>query len=263
MLAHAPSPPRSVPVAPRRLAARLAPRARLRGAAALGIAALVGLVGCGEPGVRALPDAPPDPDAPPADAGPDAAPCADATLFTGGTAHAAQGWQVYQQGAASLGFSDPQTTFLRTATQGATSGQLLLARPGTLVAGKPFVLEVVLRVVSVSPHNQFDAAAAILVGLTPPFGTPTERAQMIYLDPRSVGWADDSQSAIVDNLDGAFHTYRLAVSATGAAQLSRDGAPLLSRTRLEVTGAIAIGDQTNDPGLDAELQIRSVALRCP
>ena len=85
---------------------------------------------------------------------------------------------------------------------------------------------------------------------------------MIYIDSDKIGWADDTQSAAVNALDGNFHTYRLAVDAAGNATVSRDGTALLSRTGYTTNGNLAFGDQTNDANVDSTMQIQSVTLLC-
>lgn len=151
-----------------------------------------------------------------ADASPPAdAPAADAAtcptqLLTGGTDVAAQGWSVVMQAPATL-TNGPDFVKLQTSTDpGAkVSGQLLLTYPGAVEIGKPFKIQVVMLVETVSPHNQFDAAAAILGSFTPAAGTTAERDQMIYLDSAKIGWADDNPNTapfafmVTDN---AYHT---------------------------------------------------------
>lgn len=209
---------------------------------------------------------------PAADAAADA-PAGDAAtcptmLLTGGTDVAAQGWSVVMQPPATLS-NGPDYVELRTTTStGAkVSGQLLLTYPGAIEIGKPFKIQVVMLVEAVNPHNQFDAAAAILGSFTAQtgFGTTAERAQMIYFDPTNMGWADDSPSFPLfpfSATDGAYHTYEISVDASGAAAVRVDGTQALTRNGFTTNGAIAVGDQTNAPNVDGMLRIRSVTRLC-
>ncbi|AKF04303.1 hypothetical protein [Sandaracinus amylolyticus] len=97
-----------------------------------------------------------------------------------------------------------------------------------------------MRVDSVATHNTSDGGAVILGAFTARYG----------VGPVAI-------------TNGAYHTFVLAVDASGNAQLSIDGSPALTRAGFSVSGTIAIGDQTNDPGVDSTLRIRSVRLLCP
>lgn len=219
--------------------------------------------GADAPSLDAGTDAPLDA---PTDAGTDApsdAPtCSDMVLLAGGTDVEAQGWSVIMQAPATLTYGADHVR-IETTTTGGTGGQLLLVRAGALTPGAPFRLEVVMQVEAVSAHNLLDAAAAILGSFTPPFGAGADRGQMIYLEAARLGWADDTGTFSAAITDGAFHTYVLAVDESGAATVSIDGTPALTRSGFVTNGTIAIGDQTNDPDVDATMRIRSVSLLCP
>ena len=60
-------------------------------------------------------------------------------------------------------------------------------------------------------------------------------------------------------------TRRLKIGVVGAGtmRVSIDGAPVLTRPGFITNGAIAIGDQTNDPMVDATVRIRSIVQLCP
>lgn len=188
-------------------------------------------------------------------------------LLTGGTDVAAQGWSVVMQPPATL-TSGPDYVQLQTSTSAGakTGGQLLLSHPGAVEPGKLFKIQVVMQVEAVNPHNQFDSAAAILGSFAPPFGAGNDRDEMIYLDSNKIGWADDNPStppfafAVTDR---AYHTYELSVDAAGAATVRVDGTQALTRTGFTTSGAIAVGDQTNDANVDCTLRIRSVTRLCP
>lgn len=214
------------------------------------------LVACGSVG-GADPDAGPDADA-------DAPPgCQPTVLLAGGSDVVAQGWSIVMQQPATLGNGADYVSLSTTTTTGSrTSGQLLLSRAGVLELGKPFALQMVMMVESVSRHNQLDSAAAILGSFTPPFGNSVDRAQMIYLDSGAVGWADDTQTYAFAVAGSGYHTYELSVDAAGAARLTIDGAAALMRAGFMFNGTIALGDQTNDPNVDGVLRIRSVTKLC-
>jgi hypothetical protein len=199
------------------------------------------------------------------DAAPDAAGCVPVTLLTGGSDVTGQGWSVVQlpQATLSNGADFVELATARNGSAGSTSGQLLLSYPRAVDPAMPFKLEIVLRVDRVDAHNQFDSAAAIMGSFDPPFGSSTQRAQMVYLDADRIGWADDSQSATISLLDSNYHTFELAVDGNAAARISVDGVAMLSRAGFLSNGAIALGDQTNDLNVDSALRIRSVTRRCP
>ncbi len=176
----------------------------------------------------------------------------------------AQGWATVAQGPNTLSYGADYVRLATSTTSGASSGgQLLLSYSDALALQAPFELSVELMVESVNAHNQLDSAAAILGSFTAPVGLPAERAEMLYLDPAAVGWADDTSSATFAVTDGQYHTYRLAVSAEHDATLRVDGNAKLVRSDFTTNGTIAIGDQTNDKNFDSALRIRSVQLLCP
>ena len=187
--------------------------------------------------------------------------CQPTQLLVGGTDVTAQGWSVVMQPPATL-TNGADHAKLVTTTSGATGGQLLLNYPGAIEVGTPFKVEIEMLVESVTPHNQFDAGAAILGSFTPPFGAGNDRNQMIYLDAARIGWADDTQSFAVAVMDNRYHRYQLSVDAAGAALVTIDGAQALSRSGFVFNGALAIGDQTNDANVDSVLRIRSVTRLC-
>lgn len=206
-------------------------------------------------------DAPADHDAPP-DAAVDAPACVDRTLLVGGQAVEPQGWAIVQSGAATVTLAGDATE-LTTTTVGGAGAHLLLTRAGALDPAQPFAISVELQVAAVAAHNQFDAAAAILVGFSPPFGVGAERQQMLYLDAARIGWADDSAQFAAAVTDGAFHTVRFDYDGAGVLQVRFDGALALTRTGVVPGATLAIGDQTNDPGVDATVRVRAVVEHCP
>lgn len=197
----------------------------------------------------------------PVDATVDAVPC-NPVILAGGTDVAAQGWGITQQGAATISYVAGGTQ-LATSTGGSTGGQLLLTLANAVQPGTAYTLQVELTLTAVNAHNQFDSAAAIMGSFTAPAGTPTERGEMIYLDANAIGWADNTQAFAVALADGNVHTIELAVDAAGAATVKVDDVAALSRAGFATNGTIAIGDQTNDPNVEATMVIKSVKRLCP
>ncbi|AFE06215.1 hypothetical protein COCOR_05146 [Corallococcus coralloides DSM 2259] len=184
-------------------------------------------------------------------------------LLVGGTDIVAQGWTTISQAPSTLTYGEDYVRLATSTNSGArTSGQLLLAKTNALDPTQPFKLRVTMQVESVNTHNQLDSGAAILGSFTSPSGNSTDRTQMIYLDSRAIGWADDTQSAAFAVTDGAYHVYELAVDASKVATVSVDGVAKLTRNNFTASGTIAIGDQTNDPNVDGVVRIKSVEKLC-
>jgi hypothetical protein len=197
------------------------------------------------------------------DAAPDAATC-PTTLLTGGTDVAAQGWSTQAQAPDSVSYGTGYVQLQTSTNSGAGSGgQLLLYYPGAVTPGQPFKIQVVLRVDSLNPHNEFDSAVAIMGSFSPLSGSQVQRSEMIYLDSAALGWADDTASSSASITDGSYHTYVLAVDASGTATVTMDGAAKLTRSGFTTNGTIAIGDQTNDANVDATIRVQSVTKLCP
>jgi len=193
----------------------------------------------------------------------DAPPC-PTPLLVGGTDVAAQGWAVVMSGNATLTYGADYTRLeTTTTTGGSTGGHLLLTHPSLAPAGTAFAVTFELMVERVDNHNQADAAVGLLGAFTPTFGLPAERQQMVYIDGARVGWADNTQTFTANALDGAYHSYLLAVDAADTATLSIDGVPALTRANFTRSASFALGDQTNDPNVDSAFRIRSVSIPCP
>ncbi|MEO7729407.1 MAG: hypothetical protein ABIY55_00415 [Kofleriaceae bacterium] len=190
--------------------------------------------------------------------------CQPVVLLFGGLDVGPQGWSTIMQPPATVSYGlDYVRLETTTPAMGTVGGQLLLHFPGAFEAGKPFKVQIVLLVESVNPHNQFDAGAAILGSFAPPFGAGDDRNQMIYLDSAALGWADDTQSFAAAIQDHDYHVYELAVGADQVARVTIDGTAALMRNNFAFNGALAIGDESNDPNVDSVLQIRSVTKLCP
>lgn len=200
-----------------------------------------------------------------ADAGPDAVPsCVPRVLLTGGTDVVAQGWTPITQQPFTLTYGADYTRLETTTPTGARSGgQLLLAYPDAIEPGKPFAFQIELMIESVAAHNQYDAAAAIMGSLTTMVGNQTDRDQMVYLEAGRLGWADDTAMFAKNLLDGAYHTYVLSRDEGGIARLTVDGTLALMRSAFTSNGRIAVGDQTNEPSVDAVLRVRKITKLCP
>ena len=131
-----------------------------------------------------------------------------------------------------------------------------------------FIVSIRLKVNSVSPHNQLDAGLMFNVSnsFPTPFGTVTNRSEMLYIDPASVGWGDDSQSAPLNHI-GAFHEYAiryqsgqitLYVDADYAAIADGTAAGILSKTvanPITTSAHFIFGDQTNDANVDGDFVV--------
>lgn len=229
----------------------------------------MGLLACGEvedrsgklPDAAVQADASAEADGAVADASSDAPACEPTMLLKPGSDPTAQGWQLTQTGSVELMVA---SDFTRLATMQSASGAAvaLLSLPAAVDPALPFAIELVMLVETTAGHNQFDAPVALLGSYGGGFASPTERAQMVYFDRDTIGWADDTQSRPASNLDNQFHTYVLAVDAQKTATLSRDGVALLTRPDFITSGTIAIGDQTNDANVDGAMRIRSVRKLC-
>lgn len=193
-----------------------------------------------------------------------AAPTCPKVLLVGGADVTAQGWATIATEPKALTYGADYVQ-LQTSTRDKASsgGQLLLSYPNAVQPDEPFKLSVELEVDSVNVHNPLDSAAAILGSFTPSAGTPTDRSQMLYLDPNAVGWADNTSSAMFHVTDGGYHRYELSVNTAHEATVRIDGSAVLARGSFTTNGTIAIGDQTNDANFDSTLRIRSVTLLCP
>jgi hypothetical protein len=233
------------------------------------VPALIAIAGCGSSDHNAGPaDAagPPPIDAPPIDAPPPPDACVPTPLLVPGTDITTQGWTPFVIQPATLDNAAGATVIgltTSTPTNGQSGGQLLLTRPNTIVAGTPIKIEVQMQVVRVDVHDQFDAGAAIMAAVTGQVGTMTERGDMIYLDPGQIGFADNSKPTFTfNNIDGAFHSYVVAIDAASTLTLTVDGTLALTRAHFTTNGTFAIGDQTNDAGVDSMLLVRSVSKLC-
>ncbi|AKF86664.1 hypothetical protein MFUL124B02_31120 [Myxococcus fulvus 124B02] len=185
-------------------------------------------------------------------------------LLVGGGDLTAQGWTVVSEGPSTLSYgADHVRLATSTITGERSSGRLLITREDAFDGTRPFRLEVTLQVETVNRHNTLDSGAAILGGITPPFGTAVERSKMVYLDSAAIGWADETQSAAFPVVDGAYHVYEFAVDAAKVATVSVDGVAKLTRNNFTSNGTLAIGDQTEDPSVDGAMRIKSVDLLCP
>lgn len=191
------------------------------------------------------------------------APACEKRLLIGGTDPVAQGWSVIMQPPATLtSGADYVALHTSTVTGQSSGGQLLLRYAGAVDPAMPFSIEIVMLVEQAAAHNPFDASLAILPSFTGAFGTTVERGQMLYLQSGEIGWADDTDQVTTPVSDGAYHRYVVSIDASGTEQVSVDGHAALMRVGVVRDGAITIGDQSNDPGLDSTVRVRSVTRLC-
>jgi hypothetical protein len=233
------------------------------------VAAVVGgSAACGS--VSTLPDAGGSSDGPGAtiDGPPGSADaCANRVLLDGSVPYNQQGWLLTSGGPAFAGQGpDPTATQIQTDTgPNGEAGYALLSLPGAVPTGAPFRIEWEVLVLEVDPHNLFDAGVVLMASYGGGFGLPEDRAQMVFIDRDRVGWADESQIQPANAVDMAFHRYTFTVDATRRATLERDdGSISLVRQNFTTNGTIAIGDQTNDTGVDGNILVRRITLlNCP
>jgi hypothetical protein len=186
--------------------------------------------------------------------------CVAQTILDGTSTIAAQGWSVASQtGSASAITTDGVLVDFNTT---GLNAQALATKDIGIATGAAYSLEWRLKVIATNGHNQLDAPVAFMASFTPPFGTTTERSQMIYFDAAAIGWADNTQSFAVDTTS-AVHMYRLDVSAAGHAEVRVDGTLALMRDGFITTGTVAVGDQTNDVNVDAHFDVYQVRKLCP
>jgi hypothetical protein len=189
---------------------------------------------------------------------------AQTVLLNGASTPAAQGWT-------ASGTSTPAATVTNngsfteistlgtTGGSGSTSGTLLYSKSFSLSSLPTFQINISLQVVAGSGvHNLLDAPVAFGTSIDNPFGTTTQRKQMLYFDPTGIGWGDQSDAFAMDTTD-AFHSYSLFVNTlTGVASLAVDGVPRLTRTGYVTNDKLTFGDQTNDPDVNGDFRIASI-----
>lgn len=198
----------------------------------------------------------------PPDALPDAPAC-EQRLLVGGTDPLTHGWTAIMMQPATL-TNGPDYVALHTSTTAGqnSGGQLLLRYPGAIDPALPIRIEFVMLVEQAAAHNPFDASIAIMPSCTGSAGTQDERGQMLYLQPGRIGWADDTDEFTTPVADGAYHSYVISLDAAGTEQVAVDGHSALTRVNVLRDGAITVGDQSNDKGLDSTLRIRSITRLC-
>jgi hypothetical protein len=190
-------------------------------------------------------------------------PCTPQTLLDGSSVPATQGWSTLGDANGMVSSDEIVITFK---TEGVpapaqTSADLLYRKDIGLSDATGYALEWRLKVVTSDGHNQFDAPVAFLASASSAAPTPSQRSQMIYFDVGAIGWADDAEGYAVDTTN-VFHVYRLDVTPTGHAEVRVDGTLALTRENFTTDGAIAIGDQTNDPNVDSQFSVASIRRLC-
>ncbi len=194
--------------------------------------------------------------------------CTNRVLFDGAVPYTQQGWVLFSGGPSGVYPSpmDPTATQIQTDTDpNGIAGYGLLSLAGAIPTNAPFRIEWELQVLEVDPHNLFDAGVVLMASYGGGFGQPTDREQMVFLDRDRAGWADESLIVAVNSVDMAFHRYTFTVDAARRATIERDdGAFSLVRDNFTTNGTIAIGDQTNDQGVDGNILVRRITLlNCP
>ena len=192
-------------------------------------------------------------------------------LYDGSAAPELQNWQVMNRSTpftviVGSGAEAGTTRFTTSTSSGGSTSGVNLYR--YTESATNFIVSIRLKVNSVSPHNQLDAGLMFNVSNTfpAPFGTGTNRSEMLYIDPASVGWGDDSQSAPLNHI-GAFHEYAiryqsgqltLYVDADYAAIADGTATGILSKTvanPITTSAHFIFGDQTNDANVDGDFVV--------
>jgi hypothetical protein len=191
--------------------------------------------------------------------GPDAPlSCTGATLLTGGTDVAAQGWDIVTAGAGAL------ITYQSTVTRMQTSGNSsqLIVRRGVLPLADMFTLDITIRVITSGGHSDLAAAAALMLSFHDPSGNAEDRAAMAFLDNNRIGWGDGTVEVSLNTQQMV--TYQLSRRANELRAVVDTGSVSAEMSRtFQTNGTLAIGDQTVDNGRDSTLEVTSVVLRCP
>jgi hypothetical protein len=228
------------------------------------VCVLVLTAGCGSV-PNTTPDAPTGVDGsgrPDGTPGPDGA-CVDTVILAGGSDPVAQGWTVDTGGFFELTYPSNEITQLHTEAGGIESGgTLVLRRDAAVSPGQPFIVDISLLVVQVDPRLDYDTAAGIFGSYSPYPGTVAQRGETVFIDTGAIGWTDGSQVTAIPGVD-SFKTYRLAVEASGEANVWIDGQPALNRPSFTTNGTIAVGDWTDRHFVESTIQIRSVTMICP
>ena len=193
--------------------------------------------------------------------------CANRVLLDGSLPFTQQGWLLTSGPPSFAGpGADPTAIQIQTDTDpNGQGGYALLSLAGAVPTTAPFRIEWELLVLEVDPHNTFDAGVVLMGSYGGGFGLPADREQMVFIDRDRVGWADDTQVQLANSVDMAFHRYTFTVDANRRATVERDdGSISLVRTNFTTNGTIAIGDQTNDAGVDGNILVRRITLlSCP
>lgn len=177
-------------------------------------------------------------------------------------------WTQASIGSPTVASADGLTRFTtKTAPAGRTSdANLYKYATGT----NSFIASIKLKALAVNRHNQLDAGLMFSVGdeFSGSFGNGTQRSAMLYIDPTAIGWGDESAS--VANDASGFHEYAIRytngqldvfVDTSFDDIIANTAKPVLSRAQPSsgnTRGAIAFGDQTNDPNVDSDYEVEFV-----
>lgn len=187
-------------------------------------------------------------------------------IYDGNALPSAQGWQRQAQGLATEVVDGNGTAQFATATAPAASAsgvQLYQYATGA----SNFIASIRLQAQSVNAHNPLDSALMFSLSDTNffPFGSNTQRSNMLAIDIDRIQWADDAGGSVA--LDATqFHEIALRyrngridvyIDADFADIAAGTAAPVLTRTLTPFAGPalVVFGDQTNDPNIDSSYAV--------
>ena len=185
---------------------------------------------------------------------------APVVIYDGTSSPTSQGWlRPVAQGNETV-LPGGLTEFMTNTAPAALVGEQNIYRFSS--AASNFIASIRLRVVSVTPHNTFDAALMFGVfdnAFALP-GSSGDRSRMLAIDPAGVAWSDDSGASAVDT--SLFHEYAIHydngqmnvyIDAAYADIAAGTATPALSRAipPYATLGTIVFGDQTNDVNVDS------------
>jgi hypothetical protein len=185
--------------------------------------------------------------------------CVPRRLLTGGMDVTAQGWTIERVGKGTITYSGANTTL--ATTEGAT--QLIVLR-GAFPPDR-WSIQVIGEVATSGGCTPNNAAAAIMASFHDPGGTPSDYPRMLCIGETKASWGDGSGSLGVALKATGILKLERAMTGTGIKATVQSGGGVVSMTASGFTsnGAIAIGDQSSQLGLDSTMSILSVDLMCP
>jgi len=213
---------------------------------------------------RCYDDPQPGVDAPPRDStsvdAPSSSACVPRRLLTGGTDVTAQGWTIERSGAGTITYSPGLTTLTTTAN----ARQLIVLR-GAFPPDR-WALQITGELVATGGCTPNNAAAAFMASFHDPSGDATDYARMLCVAESNIAWGDGTSSLMVAfNSVGTIKLERTTTTIAGikATVQATNGQASITAGPFTSNGAVAIGDQSTEPGLDSTMRIVSVDLMCP